>query len=59
MPTNQYDRRLWRLVFLAPDIQQAIMEGRQPRWLTLDELLKMRIPTAWTEQRHALGFDGK
>jgi DNA invertase Pin-like site-specific DNA recombinase len=59
VPTNQYDRRLWRLVFLAPDIQQAIMEGRQPRWLTLDQLLKMRIPTAWTEQRHALGFDGK
>ncbi len=59
VPTNEYDRRLWRMVFLAPDIQQAIMEGRQPPALTLDLLLKMRIPTGWTEQRRALGFDGK
>lgn len=59
VPANEYDRRLWRLVFLAPDIQQAIMEGRQPPALTLDQLLKMRIPTGWNEQRRALGFDGK
>ena len=59
VPTNEYDRRLWRLVFLAPDIQQAIFEGRQPPALTLDQLLKMRIPTAWAEQRRALCFDGK
>ena len=58
-PTNEYDRRLWRMVFLAPDIQQAIMEGGQPPALTLDQLLKMRIPTGWAEQRRALGFDGK
>jgi DNA invertase Pin-like site-specific DNA recombinase len=58
-PTNEYDRRLWRIVFLAPDIQRAIMEGRQPPALTLDQLLKMRIPTHWAEQRQALGFDGK
>ncbi|MFN3667902.1 MAG: recombinase family protein [Brevundimonas sp.] len=59
VPTNEYDRRLWRLVFLAPEIQHAIMEGRQPAALTLDQLLKMRLPTAWTDQRRALGFDGK
>jgi hypothetical protein len=59
VPTNEYDRRLWRMVFLAPDIQHAIMEGSQPPALTLDRLLKMRIPTGWTEQRMALGFDGK
>ena len=47
------------MVFLAPDIQRAIMEGRQPPALTLDQLLKMRIPTGWAEQRRALGFDGK
>ncbi|MGZ9099608.1 MAG: recombinase family protein [Brevundimonas sp.] len=58
-PTSSYDRRLWRLVFLAPDIQQAIMDGRQPPALTLDQLLRTRIPTGWADQRHALGFDRK
>ena len=59
VPKNEYDRRLWRLVFLAPDIQQAILEGRQPPALTLDQLLKMQFPTCWAEQRRALCFDGK
>lgn len=59
VPKNEYDRRLWRLVFLAPDIQQAILEGRQPPALTLDQLLKMQLPTCWAEQRRALCFDGK
>ncbi|WP_292067516.1 recombinase family protein [Brevundimonas sp. UBA7664] len=58
-PTSSYERRLWPLVFLAPDIQQSILEGRQPPALTLDQLLKMRLPTGWPDQRHALGFDGK
>jgi hypothetical protein len=58
-PTSSYERRLWPLVFLAPDIQQAIMEGRQPAALTLDQMLKMRIPTSWPEQRRALCFEGK
>jgi DNA invertase Pin-like site-specific DNA recombinase len=53
-PTSSYERRLWPLVFLAPDIQQAILEGRQPPALTLDQLLKMRLPTAWPDQRRAL-----
>jgi hypothetical protein len=57
-PTSSYERRLWPLVFLAPDIQQAIMEGRQPPALTLDKLLRMRIATDWAEQRRALRFDG-
>ena len=58
-PTSSYERRLWPLVFLAPDIQRAILEGRQPPALTLDQLLRMRIPTDWTEQRRVLGFGGK
>jgi len=44
-------------VFLAPDIQQAILEGRQPPALTLDQLLRMRLPTDWAEQRRTLCFD--
>ncbi|HYD26357.1 recombinase family protein [Brevundimonas sp.] len=58
-PTSSYERRLWPLVFLGPDIQQAILEGRQPPALTLDQLLKMRLPRGWPGQRRALGFDGK
>ena len=57
-PTSSYERRLWPLVFLAPDIQRAILEGRQPPALTLDQLVRMRLPTGWAEQRRALGFDG-
>ena len=57
-PTSSYERRLWPLVFLAPDIQRAILEGRQPPALTLDSLLKSSIPTGWPEQRRALGFSG-
>lgn len=58
-PTSSYERRLWPLVFLAPDIQQAILEGRQPQALTLDQLLKMRLPTSWADQRRALCFGEK
>ena len=52
--TSSYERRLWPLVFLAPDIQQAIFEGRQAPSLTLEILLKMRLPTDWNEQRRVL-----
>jgi hypothetical protein len=38
---------------------EAIMEGRQSPALTLDQLLRMRIPTGWTEQRRALGFNAR
>ena len=56
VPTNPYQRKLCRLAFLAPDIQQRILDGRQPRDLTLDSLIKASIPTAWPAQRLALGF---
>lgn len=58
-PTSSYERRLWPLVFLAPDIQEAILQGQQPPSLTLDVLLRLRIPTAWLDQRRALGFQEK
>ena len=39
------------------DITQAILEGRQPRDLTADQLLAhSRLPLAWQEQRTLLGF---
>jgi hypothetical protein len=48
-------RRLLRFCYLAPDIVEAIVEGRQPRSLTVKRLLK-GIPSAWTDQRAAFGF---
>ena len=43
--------------YLAPDITQAIIEGRQPRDLTAEKLLAhSRLPLAWRDQRTALGF---
>lgn len=43
-------RRLMRFAFLAPDIVEAIVEGRQRRSLTVKLLLR-GIPLAWDDQR--------
>ena len=43
--------------YLAPDITQAILDGRQPRDLTPEKLLAhSRLPLAWHDQRIVLGF---
>lgn len=42
------------LAFLAPDIQQAIMEGRQPAGLCLEDLRRTPIPLCWDDQRRLL-----
>jgi len=52
-----YFTRLVRLSYLAPDITQAILDGRQPHDLTADQLLAhSRLPLAWHDQRTLLGF---
>jgi hypothetical protein len=52
-----YTSRIIPLAFLAPDITEAILEGRQPIDLSLDRLLEaMPLPLAWTAQRTMLGF---
>jgi site-specific DNA recombinase len=48
-------RRLLRFGYLAPDVVEAIVEGRQPRSLTVKRLLR-GIPCAWPDQRAAFGF---
>ena len=55
--SRSYFTRLVRLSYLAPDITQAILDGRQPRDLTAEKLLEhSRLPLAWHDQRIALGF---
>ena len=52
-----YFTRLVRLSYLAPDITEAILDGRQPRDLTADKLLAhSRLPLGWHKQRTVLGF---
>jgi hypothetical protein len=45
-----YLSRILRLTLIAPDITEAILAGRQPGTLQLDDLLKP-LPAAWTGQR--------
>jgi site-specific DNA recombinase len=51
-----YERRLAALAFLAPDLQAAIVAGRQPAGLKLQHLLGADLPLAWADQRKVLGF---
>src|SRR5262249_36775925 len=48
-------RRLLRVAYLAPDIVEAIIEGRQPRTLTVKRLLR-GIPLSWADQRATFGL---
>src|SRR4029077_16532548 len=53
--SDPHVRRLLRFAYLAPDIVEAIVEGRQPRTLTVKRLLH-GIPSAWSDQRAEFGF---
>ncbi|WP_373087367.1 recombinase family protein [Sneathiella sp.] len=56
-PASPWKRNLVRLAFLAPDIQQIILEGRQPDPLTLALLMKNEIPLLWSDQRRKFGIE--
>ncbi len=53
--TGRYVSRLIRLTFLAPDIVEAILGGRQPADLELQRMLA-NLPLSWAEQRRRYGF---
>jgi hypothetical protein len=44
-----------RFGYLAPDIVEAIAEGRQPRCMTVKRLLQ-GVPCVWAEQRNSFGI---
>jgi hypothetical protein len=46
---ESYFGRILRLTLIAPDITEAILAGRQPSTLQLDDLLKP-LPEVWTQQ---------
>jgi hypothetical protein len=53
--TDAYVCRLLPLTCLAPDIVEAILDGRQPKGLKLAEMLG-NGPLHWNEQRTNWGF---
>lgn len=49
-----YLSRIYRLTLLAPDIVEAILDGRQPRTLQLADLMD-DLPVEWERQRKKFG----
>lgn len=50
---QSYLCRVLRLTLLAPDIVEAILDGRQPAGLQMDDLLKP-MPQEWVAQRRPI-----
>ena len=48
---NHYAGRLLPLAWLAPDLVRQILEGTQPRAITLAALTKAPLPADWDDQR--------
>ena len=53
--TIAYVTRLLPLTCLAPDIVAAILDGRQPRGLSVNRMLQ-NVPESWEEQRRVWEF---
>lgn len=51
-----YLGKIMRLTILAPNIIQAILEGKQPTYLTVDTFMRNVIPYRWDEQRIKFKF---
>ena len=48
---NHYTAKLLPLAWLAPDLATAILNGEQPKTVTLGALVKNTLPMDWNEQR--------
>jgi hypothetical protein len=49
--------RFAKLTYLAPDIVESILTGRQPDGLSARQLIRAKdLPLGWAEQRRRLGF---
>jgi len=53
--SERYVGKVFRCAFLAPDMVEAILAGRQPHDLNFDKLCQ-DVPLSWAEQREQLGF---
>jgi DNA invertase Pin-like site-specific DNA recombinase len=52
---ERYVTRIFQCAFLAPDIVESILDGRQPPHMTLQNM-RIRLPIDWAAQRQLLGF---
>ncbi|MBK8211802.1 MAG: hypothetical protein IPK78_19495 [Rhodospirillales bacterium] len=50
-----YVCRLLNVTLLAPEITEAVLDGKQPKALMLEELVKA-LTTDWLEQRRTFGL---
>jgi len=53
---GSYVSRILDLTLLAPDIIDAILDGREPSGLSLAMLTKRQIPLQWEVQRETFGI---
>jgi hypothetical protein len=53
--TERYVGKVFGCAFLAPDIIESILEGRQPHDLNFEKLCQ-HVPLSWTEQRSQFGL---
>jgi len=53
---RSYVSRIMRLTLLAPDIIEAILDGREPPGLSIDRLVHSDAPLDWPGQRRLFGF---
>lgn len=54
---ESYIRTRSQLAFLSPEIQGAILEGRQPTDLTLERIIRKPVPLDWDAQARMYGFE--
>jgi hypothetical protein len=52
-------RRQLNMTLLAPDIIEAILEGKQPLELSIKDFKSTKIPRSWKDQRIKYGFKEK
>ena len=55
---ERYVSRILQCAFLAPDIVESILDGRQPAKLSFENL-RARVPIDWAAQRQVFGFPAK
>ena len=54
--SQAYIRTRAQLTFLSPKVQKAILDGRQPPELTLEQIIRKPIPLDWDVQARIYGF---
>jgi hypothetical protein len=53
--TRSFVNRMMRLTLLAPEIQEAIIDGRQPKGMQLETLTRT-MRSGWAEQRESVAI---